>query len=292
MILVTGANGQLGFDVIKELNKRNIECLGIGREDLDITNSNDVYEYILNLKPQCIIHCAAYTAVDRAEDEKEICYNVNVLGTENIANACKKINSKMIYISTDYVFNGQGDIPFEVDGSIGPLSVYGKTKYEGELKVQEILDKYFIIRISWVFGVNGDNFIRTMLRLGMEKERLNVVADQIGSPTYTVDLASLLCDMALSEKYGVYHATNEGFCSWAEFASTIMKKANLNCLINSIPTKEYPTRAVRPLNSRLSKKSLMDAEFKILPIWEDALDRYLIELRGERNEREDKYKKN
>jgi dTDP-4-dehydrorhamnose reductase len=198
----------------------------------------------------------------------------------------------MIYISTDYVFNGQGDIPFEVDGSIGPLSVYGKTKYEGELKVQEILDKYFIIRISWVFGVNGDNFIRTMLRLGMEKERLNVVADQIGSPTYTVDLASLLCDMALSEKYGVYHATNEGFCSWAEFASTIMKKANLNCLINSIPTKEYPTRAVRPLNSRLSKKSLMDAEFKILPIWEDALDRYLIELRGERNEREDKYKKN
>ncbi|WP_270566742.1 dTDP-4-dehydrorhamnose reductase [Clostridium beijerinckii] len=284
MILVTGVNGQLGFDVIKELNKRNIKCLGIGREELDITNSNAVYEYILALKPKCIIHCAAYTAVDRAEDEKKICYNVNVLGTENIANACKKINSKMIYISTDYVFDGQGDIPFEIDGSMKPLSVYGKSKYEGELKVKGILDKYFIVRISWVFGVNGNNFVKTMLRLGKEKESLSVVCDQIGSPTYTVDLAPLLCNMALSEKYGVYHATNEGFCSWAEFASEIMKKANLNCLINPIPTEEYPTKAIRPLNSKLSKKSLIDAEFEILPIWKDALDRYLIELRGERDE--------
>ena len=212
--------------------------------------------YISKLKPECVIHCAAYTAVDKAEDEEEICSKVNVYGTENIAKACKKVDAKMIYISTDYVFDGQGDTPFEIDGNIKPLSVYGKTKYEGELKVKEILDKYFIVRISWVFGVNGNNFIKTMLRLGKEKESLNVVCDQIGSPTYTFDLAPLLCDMAETEKYGVYHATNEGFCSWAEFATEIMKKANLKCVINPIPTSEYPTKAVRPFNSRLSKKSL------------------------------------
>ena len=280
MILVTGVNGQLGFDVVKELNKRNIECLGIDKAELDITDSNAVYEYISKLKPECVIHCAAYTAVDKAEDEEEICSKVNVYGTENIAKACKKVNAKMIYISTDYVFDGQGDAPFEIDGNIKPLSVYGKTKYEGELKVKEILDKYFIVRISWVFGLNGNNFIKTMLRLGKEKESLNVVCDQIGSPTYTFDLAPLLCDMAVSEKYGIYHATNEGFCAWSEFAEEIMKKANLNCKINPIPTSEYPTKAVRPFNSRLSKKSLVDGVFNLLPSWEDALDRFLIELRG------------
>ena len=276
MILVTGVNGQLGFDVVKELNKRNIECLGIDKAELDITDSNAVYEYISKLKPECVIHCAAYTAVDKAEDEEEICSKVNVYGTENIAKACKKVDVKMIYISTDYVFDGQGNVPFEVDGNIKPLSVYGKTKYEGELKVKEILDKYFIVRISWVFGVNGNNFIKTMLRLGKEKESLNVVCDQIGSPTYTFDLAPLLCDMAASEKYGVYHATNEGFCSWAEFATEIMKKANLGCKINPIPTSEYPTKAVRPFNSRLSKKSIVDSGFELLPTWQDALYRYLL----------------
>jgi len=280
MILVTGANGQLGFDVVKELNKRNIECLGIGRADLDVTDSTVVDNYISNLKPECVIHCAAYTAVDKAEDEEEICSKVNVYGTENIAKACKKIDAKILYISTDYVFDGQGDAPFEINGNIKPLSVYGKTKFEGELKVKEILDKYFIVRISWVFGVNGNNFIKTMIRLGKEKESLNVVCDQIGSPTYTFDLAPLLCNMAVSEKYGVYHATNEGFCSWSEFATEIMKKANLKCVINPIPTSEYPTKAVRPFNSRLSKKSLVDGGFKLLPSWEDALDRYLIEVRG------------
>lgn len=280
MILVTGVNGQLGFDVVKELNKRNIECLGIGRADLDVTDSTDVDNYISNLKPECVIHCAAYTAVDKAEDEEEICSKVNVYGTENIAKACKKIDSKMIYISTDYVFNGQGDAPFEIDGNIKPLSVYGKTKYEGELKVKEILDKYFIVRISWVFGLNGNNFIKTMLKLGKEKESLNVVCDQIGSPTYTFDLAPLLCDMAASEKYGVYHATNEEFCSWSDFATEIMKKANLDCKINPIPTSEYPTKAVRPFNSRLSRKSLVDSGFKVLPSWKDALNRFLIEIRG------------
>lgn len=227
MILVTGVNGQLGFDVVKELTKRNIECLGIDRAELDITDKYAVEKYISNLKPECVIHCAAYTAVDRAEDEEEICLKVNVYGTENIAKACKNIDSKMIYISTDYVFDGQGDAPFEVDGNIKPDSIYGKTKFEGELKVKSILDKYFVVRISWVFGVNGNNFIKTMIRLGKEKESLNVVCDQIGSPTYTADLAPLLCDMALSEKYGTYHATNEGYCSWAEFASKIMKRAEL-----------------------------------------------------------------
>ncbi|WP_297417363.1 dTDP-4-dehydrorhamnose reductase [Clostridium sp.] len=279
MILVTGVNGQLGFDVVKELKRRNIECLGIDKAELDITDKKATYEYIAKLKPECIIHCAAYTAVDKAEDEEEMCYKVNVLGTENIAEVCKKIDAKMIYISTDYVFDGKGNIPFEIDGNIKPASVYGKTKYEGELKVKEILNKYFIVRISWVFGLNGNNFIKTMLRLGEEKESLNVVCDQIGSPTYTADLAPLLCDMAVSEKYGVYHATNEEFCSWAEFASEIMKKANLNCKINAIPTSEYPTKAVRPFNSKLSKKSLIDNGFKLLPSWQDALNRYLIELK-------------
>ena len=280
MILVTGVNGQLGYDVIKELNKRNIEYLGIDREELDITDSNAVNKYIVKLKPECVIHCAAYTAVDKAEDEEEICTKVNVYGTENIAKACKEIDAKMIYISTDYVFDGLGDKPFEVDGNINPLSVYGKTKYEGELKVREILDKHFIVRISWVFGLNGNNFIKTMLRLGAEKESLNVVCDQIGSPTYTADLAPILCDMATTEKYGVYHATSEGICSWAEFTTEIMKKAGLNCKINPIPTSEYPTKAVRPFNSRLSKKSLVDGGFDLLPRWEDALERYLIEIRG------------
>lgn len=279
MILVTGVNGQLGFDVVKELTKRNIECLGIDREELDITDKDAVEKYISNLKPECVIHCAAYTAVDRAEDEEEICSKVNVHGTEYIAKACKNIDAKMIYISTDYVFDGEGDIPFEVDGNIEPHSIYGKTKYEGELKVKSVLDKYFVVRISWVFGINGNNFIKTMIRLGKEKESLNVVCDQIGSPTYTADLAPLLCDMAFSEKYGTYHATNEGYCSWAEFASEIMKRSGLNCRINPIPTSEYPAKATRPFNSRLSKKSLVDNGFNLLPSWEDALDRYLIELR-------------
>ena len=221
-----------------------------------------------------MIHCAAYTAVDRAEDEEEICRKVNVNGTENIAKACKEIDAKMIYISTDYVYDGRGDEPFEVDEHIDPNSVYGKTKYEGELKVQEILNKYFIVRISWVFGINGNNFVKKMLKLGKEKEIINVVCDQIGSPTYTDDLAPLLCDMIISEKYGIYNATNEGFCSWAEFAEEIMKQAKLNCKINSIQTSEYSAKAARPFNSRMSKRKLIESGFKILPQWKGALERY------------------
>lgn len=280
MILVTGVNGQLGFDVIKELSNRHIKHLGVAKEQLDITDEKSVNDYILKLNPECVIHCAAYTAVDKAEDERETCYRVNVCGTENIAKACKKVNAKMIYISTDYVFDGQGENYFEVNGNVSPLSIYGKSKYEGELKVKENLDKYFIVRISWVFGINGNNFVKTMMRLGKEKKSLNVVCDQIGSPTYTADLAPLLCNMAVSEKYGVYHATNEGTCSWAEFAAEIMKKANLKCVINPIPTSEYRTKAVRPLNSRLCKSSILENGFQLLPSWRDALDRYLLELRG------------
>lgn len=278
MILVTGANGQLGFDVIKELNERKIECLGTDKKGLDITDADAVNNYISQLKPKCVIHCAAYTTVDRAEDDSKQCHKVNVVGTRNIAKACKKIDSKMIYISTDYVFDGKGELPFDVDGNISPLSVYGKTKYQGELVVKDFLSKFFIVRTSWVFGTNGNNFVKTMMKLGKEKESINVVCDQIGSPTYTADLAPLLCDMALSEKYGVYQATNEGICSWAQFAAKIMEKAGLSCKINPIPTSEYKTRAFRPLNSRLSKKSLLDKGFKLLPSWEDALNRYLISI--------------
>ena len=224
------------------------------------------------------MHCAAYTAVDKAEEDYEVCTKVNVSGTEYIAKACKKIDAKMIYISTDYVYDGNGDEPFEVNGHIEPHSVYGKTKYEGELKVQEILNKYFIVRISWVFGINGNNFVKTMLRLGKEKDEINVVCDQIGSPTYTADLAQLLCDMAISEKYGVYNATNEGYCSWAEFAEEIMKQGEVNCKINHIPTSEYPAKAVRPFNSKMSKRMLSENGFEILPHWKDALKDYVKKL--------------
>jgi dTDP-4-dehydrorhamnose reductase len=279
MILVTGANGQLGFDVVKELKKRNIRCTGTTRSDFDITDFESARNYILKEKPKCIIHCAAYTAVDKAEDEDEICYKVNVLGTENIAKVCKEVDAKMIYISTDYVYGGIGSKPHEIDENINPLSVYGKTKYEGELKVKEILNKYFIVRTSWVFGINGNNFVKTMLRLGKEKNSLGVVCDQIGSPTYTKDLAVLLCDMAETDKYGIYHATNDGFCSWAEFAEAIMKIANLDCKINYIKTNEYKTKAIRPLNSRLSKKSLLKRGFNELPKWKEALEGCLAEFK-------------
>lgn len=278
MILVTGVNGQLGYDVVKELNSRNIECKGIDIEDLDIINKNDVALYIEKLKPCAVIHCAAYTAVDKAEDDVDNCSGVNVTGTRNIAEACKKIDAKMIYISTDYVFSGEGDTAFDINDNTSPIGIYGKTKLEGENVVLSNLEKYFIVRISWVFGINGNNFVKTMLKLGKEKNELNVIDDQIGSPTYTADLSKLLCDMVQTEKYGVYHATNEGYCSWADFAMAIMEKANLDCKINKIPTSQYPTRARRPLNSRMSKKSLDNAGFMRLSSWEKALDDYLLDV--------------
>jgi len=274
-ILVTGVKGQLGYDVVKVLEERNIECLGVDIDDFDITDAKATSEYIRKYAPDAVIHCSAYTAVDKAEDELELCRKVNVDGPRNIAAVCKEIDAKMIYISTDYVFPGIGDKPYEADDPTGPLGAYGQTKLDGELAVKEILSRFFIVRISWVFGINGNNFVKTMLRLGKERKEINVVCDQIGSPTYTADLAPLLCNMVVTEKYGTYHATNEGYCSWAEFTEEIFKLAGYSTKVIPIPTSEYPTKAKRPLNSRMSKKSLDRAGFKKLPLWQDAVSRYV-----------------
>ena len=273
-VLVTGANGQLGYDVVKELQKQNIECCGATRKDFDILNFEATEKFITNYMPDVVIHCAAYTAVDKAEDEQGLCYLVNTLATENVAHICKKVDAKMVYISTDYVFDGTKDGFYEVDDKPNPINVYGKTKLLGEQAVQKILKKYFIVRISWVFGEHGNNFVKTMLRLGKERKELNVVADQYGSPTYTADLAPLLIEMIKTDKYGVYHATNEGVCSWAELAEEIFKVAAMNVKVNYIATDEYPTKAKRPLNSRLSKEKL-DKYFYKLPFWEIALEKFI-----------------
>lgn len=270
-VLVTGANGQLGYDVVKELQKQNIECYGASRQDFDIVDFEATEEFITNYMPDAVIHCAAYTAVDKAEDEQGLCYLVNASATENIAEICKKINAKMLYISTDYVFDGTKEGFYEVVDKPNPINVYGKTKLLGEQAVQRILDKYFIVRISWVFGEHGNNFVKTMLKLGKECKELNVVADQYGSPTYTADLASLLVKMIKSDRYGIYHATNEGVCTWAEFAEEIFRITKLDVKVNHITAAEYPTRAKRPMNSRLSKKKLNIVGFDNFRKWNDAL---------------------
>ena len=273
-VLVTGANGQLGYDVAKQLQKQNIECFGVTRKDFDIVNFEATEKFITNYMPNVVIHCAAYTAVDKAEDEQGLCHLVNVSATENIAQICKKIDAKMVYISTDYVFDGTKDGFYEVDDKPNPVNVYGRTKLLGEQAVQKMLEKYFIVRISWVFGEHGNNFVKTMLRLGKEHKELNVVADQYGSPTYTADLAPLLIEMIKTDKYGIYHATNEGVCSWAEFAEEIFKVAGMNVKVNHITTDEYPTKAKRPLNSRLSKEKLK-GNFRELRDWKNALKEYI-----------------
>ena len=277
-ILVTGVKGQLGYDVMKVLHQRDAACLGADIEDFDITDAAATAAFIERYAPDAVIHCSAYTAVDRAEEEAALCERVNVDGARNIAAACKKIGAKMVYISTDYVFPGTGERFYETDDPTGPLNVYGKTKLGGELAVQELLERYFIVRVSWVFGKNGNNFVKTMLRLGQERDQVNVVCDQIGSPTYTADLAPLLCDMAATEKYGVYHATNEGICSWADFAAEVFRLGRCRAKVNPIPSSEYPVKAVRPFNSRMTKKSLDAAGFSRLPSWQDALVRYLKEI--------------
>ena len=277
-VLVTGVGGQLGYDVVKVLKERNIDYKGADLKEFDITDFAAAHRFITDYGPDAVIHCSAYTAVDRAEDEPELCRRVNALGTENIAKICKEIDAKMIYISTDYVFPGTGEDFYEVDSPTVPQNVYGQTKLEGELAVKNILKKHFIVRISWVFGINGNNFIKTMLNLGKERSELNIVADQVGSPTYTADLAPLLCDMVVTDKYGTYHATNEGICSWADFAEEIFKQSQLNCKVNHITTEEYPTKAARPKNSRMSKKSLNEAGFNSLPVWQDAVAKYLKEM--------------
>lgn len=277
-ILVTGATGQLGHDVAEELAKRGHEPIGVGSADMDITSEEQVRKIFDRVRPEAVVHCAAYTAVDRAEDEPELCRRINAEGTRRIARFCREYGCKLLYISTEYVFEGEGERPWEPDDTPNPLNVYGQSKYEGEQAVQECLDKYFIVRISWVFGLHGGNFVRTMLRLGRERGAVKVVDDQIGSPTYTRDLSILLADMAESEKYGIYHASNEGFCSWYEFAAEIFRKAGLRVDVTPVDSGSFPTKARRPHNSRMNKDKIVKNGFNKLPPWQDALERYLREL--------------
>lgn len=284
-VLVTGAKGQLGTDVMNELKKRNHEAVGVDIEDMDITDAGAVAQAIAVVKPDAVIHCAAWTAVDDAEEKEELVRKVNATGTENVAKACRTLGCKLMYISTDYVFDGKGERPWEPDDFRKPLNVYGQTKYEGELVVENNVEKYFIVRIAWVFGLNGKNFIKTMLQLAKNHSSINVVCDQIGSPTYTYDLSRLLVDMIESDKYGKYHATNEGFCSWYEFACEIFRQAGLRghkeCIevkVNPVSSSEFPVKATRPLNSRMSKDKLTENGFEKMPLWQDALKRYLTEI--------------
>lgn len=280
-ILVTGASGQLGYDVERELERRGIEHLGTSSRELDITDRAAVEHLMQSYRPDAVVHCAAYTKVDLAEDEPERCWAVNADGTRNMAAACRKTGAKLLYISTDYVFPGTGERSYETGDPTGPVNTYGRSKLAGELAVQSLLEKYFIVRISWVFGKNGNNFVKTMLRLAESKAELSVVCDQIGSPTYTADLAPLLCDMVQTERYGVYHAANEGTCAWSEFAEAIFELAGRQVAVHPIPTSAYPTRAARPLNSRMSKECLHSNGFQELPEWKNALARYLKEITGE-----------
>lgn len=280
-ILVTGVKGQLGYDVVNELTKRGIEAVGVDIEEMDITDAVSVDKVIKEAAPDAVIHCAAYTAVDAAEENEEICRKVNADGPRNIAKVCKELDIKMMQISTDYVFSGKGERPWEPDDEREPQSVYGQTKYEGELAVQSTLDKYFIVRIAWVFGINGKNFVKTMLNLSKNYDTLRVVNDQFGSPTYTYDLAKLLVDMIVTEKYGVYHATNEGICSWHEFACAIFAEAGIEMNVLPVTTEEYGAKANRPANSRMSKEKLVENGFEKLPTWQDALKRYVEVLKKE-----------
>ena len=284
-VLVTGVKGQLGYDVVQQLILRGHEAIGVDVEEMDITDEKAVFDTISTLCPDAVVHCAAWTAVDAAEDEqnKDKVRAVNALGTQYIAKVCKQIDCKMVYISTDYVFDGTGETPWQPDcKAYAPLCHYGQTKLEGELAVSSLLEKYFIVRIAWVFGENGNNFIKTMLNLGKKYDTLRVVCDQIGTPTYTYDLARLLIDMIETEKYGYYHATNEGgFISWYEFACEIFRKAGYPTKVNPVTTAEYGvSKAKRPFNSRLDKSKLTEAGFERLPSWQDALERYLQKLEG------------
>lgn len=286
-ILVTGVKGQLGHDVINELTKRGHTAVGVDVEEMDITDGKAVDSVMKSVLPDAVIHCAAWTAVDLAEDEdnQEKVRLVNSVGTENIAKVCKELDCKMIYISTDYVFNGAGTRPWQPDDERSPLNIYGQTKYEGELAVEKYLSKYYIVRIAWVFGVNGKNFIKTMLNLGKTHDKLTVVNDQIGTPTYTYDLARLLVDMAETDKYGRYHATNEGgYISWYDFTCEILRQAKQynpiygNVEVLPVDSSSYPSKAKRPSNSRMDKSKLAANGFTPLPTWQNALERYLKEI--------------
>ena len=279
-VLVTGVKGHLGYDVMNELAKRGYEGVGVDVDEMDITDARKVDEVITKAQVDKVVHCAAYTAVDAAEDNVELCRRVNAEGTENIAKVCKRLDLPMVYLSTDYVFDGEGERPWEPDDERDPLNVYGQTKYEGELAVERNLDKYFIVRIAWVFGVNGKNFIKTMLNLAQNHDTITVVDDQVGSPTYTYDLARLLVDMIETEKYGRYHATNEGLCTWYEFAKEIFRQAGVDVKVVPVTSEQFQAKARRPHNSRMNKDKLEAMGFQRLPSWQDALSRYLKIIRG------------
>ena len=279
-ILVTGVTGQLGYDVMRVLSGRDVETVGATRDEMPLDDPVRVRTFVTETRPDAMVHCAAYTAVDRAEDEPALCHTVNAEATQSLAEACEEIGAKLIYISTDYVFPGTGERFYETGDETAPCNAYGASKLAGERAVREAMPsgRFFIVRTSWVFGVHGKNFIRTILGLAKTRDALTVVDDQIGSPTYTADLASLLADMTESEKFGVYHATNEGVCSWAELAAEAIRQRGLRTKVTPVPSDAYPTKAVRPKNSRLSKASLDRGGFRRLPDWKDAVKRYLAEL--------------
>ena len=278
-VFVTGVKGQLGYDVVNELEKRGHTAVGVDIDELDITDAAAVEAMLTEVKPDAVIHCAAWTAVDAAEDNIEKCRLVNAGGTENIAKVCKALDCKMMYISTDYIFDGEGTRPWEPDDPVTtPLNVYGLTKYEGEEAVRKNVEKFFIVRIAWVFG-KGKNFIKTMINLGKTHDHLTVVNDQVGTPTYTYDLARLLVDMIETEKYGNYHATNEGgYITWYDFACEIFRQAGIEVDVAPVSSDQYPAKAKRPSNSRMSKQKLVDNGFELMPTWQDALGRYLKTL--------------
>lgn len=279
-VLVTGAKGQLGFDVVGELEKRGMEVVGVDIGEMDITDAACVDSGITSAGVDAVIHCAAYTAVDAAEENEAACRRINRDGTYHIAATCKKLGIKMLYISTDYVFDGEGERPWRPEDERKPLNVYGRTKYEGELAVQELLDQYFIVRIAWVFGIHGRNFVRTMLNLAKTHDSVTVVNDQFGSPTYTYDLAGLLVEMIQTDRYGIYHATNEGVCTWYEFACEIFRQAGMRVQVIPVGSGAFPVKARRPKNSRMDKGKLQEQGFYRLPDWKDALARYLGELKA------------
>ena len=280
-ILITGVSGQLGYDAANVLRKRGKDFLGVSSKELDITDPDAVLRAISEYRPDAVLHCAAYTKVDRAEDEENLCIRVNAEGTRNIALACRACGAKMAYISTDYVFPGTGTTPWETDDPTGPLNAYGRSKLAGEQAVRELLERYFIVRTSWAIGEHNSNFVKTMLELAKTHDRLRVVDDQIGSPTFTADLAPLLCDMLETEQYGTYHATNEGFCSWAELAEAVFRLSGKTAAVEHVSTEEYGAKAMRPKNSRLSKAALDAAGFYRLPPWEESLERMLELERSE-----------
>ena len=279
-VLVTGVKGQLGHDVVNEMEKRGLTPIGVDLAEMDITDKEACDRVITEANVEAVIHCAAYTAVDAAEDNVDVCMKVNAGGTRNIAEVCKKLGIKMMYISTDYVFDGQGTRPWEPDDERHPLNVYGQTKYEGELAVEKWVKKFYIVRIAWVFGVNGKNFIKTMLNLGETHDTLTVVDDQVGTPTYTYDLARLLVDMLEKDAYGKYHVTNEGgYITWYEFAKEIFAQAGMDVNVVPVTSDKFPAKAKRPHNSRMDKSKLKKNGFTPLPTWQDALKRYLSEIR-------------